>query len=68
MNIYKFIFMSNKIKSYEVKKIVRIGEGGLGVFLTKEANILKWNDKTKVVVTIVENGEDAITIKKSPVK
>lgn len=60
--------MSGKIKSYEVKKIVRIGEGGLGVFLTKEANLLKWDNKTKVVVTVVENGEDAITIKKSPAR
>ncbi|MBU3957879.1 MAG: hypothetical protein KKB25_02305 [Nanoarchaeota archaeon] len=60
--------MSDKIKSYEVKKIVRIGEGGLGVFLTKEANLLNWDDETKVVITVVKNGEDIITIKKSPAK
>jgi len=53
-----------KIKRLETKKINRLGTGYV-VFVSKEVRELGWNNKTKVSVAVVENGDgDAIIIRK----
>lgn len=56
--------MSEEILSKSVKKIIRWGKG-LSVFVTKEAKLMGWNDKTYVAVSAVRNDDgEKIIIRK----
>ena len=58
----------SKILAMNVKKIVPWGNG-LALYLTKEANVLGWDRKTKVVVYTIEDSEGrGILIRKAPIK
>jgi hypothetical protein len=51
-----------------VKKVIRWGKG-YSVFVTKEAKLMGWNDKTYVSVSAVDrDGEKMIVIRKVDVK
>ena len=51
-----------------IKKVIRWGKG-YSVFITKEAKMLKWNDKTHVIVSVNKDGEkEEIVIRKAIIK
>ncbi len=51
-----------------VKKVIRWGKG-LSVFITKEARILGWDDKTHVIISVIEDEEGRkIVIRELPIK
>lgn len=57
-----------EILSKSVKKVIRWGKG-LSVFVTKEAKMIGWDDKTYVSLSVVEHdGEKRIVIRKVDVK
>lgn len=40
----------------------------LSVFITKEAKVLEWDDKTYITISVIEDNEDEkIVIRKLPV-
>ena len=56
--------MKEEILAKSVKKVIKWGKG-LSVFVTKEAKMFKWDDKTYVSVIAVKDGAGArIIIKK----
>lgn len=60
--------MKDKTLAMNVKKVIRWGKG-LAVFITKEAKIFKWNDRTFITVSAVRDEEgEKIVIKKVIIK
>lgn len=56
--------MKEEILAKSVKKIIRWGKG-LSVFVTKEAKLMGWNDKTYVTVSATRDDDgEKIIIKK----
>lgn len=59
--------MGYRILSMDVKKVIRWATG-YAVFVTKEAKQLKWNDKTQVVIQVIQDDEgEGILIRKAPI-
>ena len=59
--------MGRKVLSMDVKKVIRWATG-YAVFVTKEAKQLGWNDKTQVVMQVIEDDEgEGILIRKAPI-
>lgn len=51
-----------------VKKVIRWGKG-YSVFITKEAKLFGWDDKTYITVSAVKDkGEEKIIIRKAVIK
>lgn len=51
-----------------VKKVIKWGKG-YSIFITTEAKLFGWNDKTYVTISVVKDkGEEKIIIRKAIIK
>ena len=60
--------MERETLTKTVKKVIRWGKG-YSVFITREAKMLKWDDKTYVTVSVSKDGDrEEIIIRKAIIK